>query len=369
MKKYLSTDVNTATDQRISFLFDEFEKICVSFSGGKDSTVLLHKVLCEAVKRDRTVDVLFIDWEAQYQATINHVAEMMQHPNVNPFWICLPITTCNESSVYQQNWTAWHPDEKDRWVRPLPEHAITDPAYFPFYTFGMTFEEFIPAWNKWYAKNDPAAFLIGIRADESLNRFRSVKKSERRKNYKGLQWSTQETAQGFSFYPLYDWHVEDIWAFLGNSSLPYNTIYDRMYLSGMSLHEMRICEPYSKEARSNLDKYHLLEPDTWNKIVSRVEGANFGAKYGNSNLLKIHKPSELTWQEYAQYLLDTLPKDAKKHFSKHIHPEKHENKVEFWKLVCKTLIENDYLCTQLKPSKNRDSIDKRSALKEKYSAL
>jgi predicted phosphoadenosine phosphosulfate sulfurtransferase len=57
-----------AARERIAWTFDEFEKVYVSFSGGKDSTVMLHLVMDEAIRRGRQVGVLIIDMEAQYRA-------------------------------------------------------------------------------------------------------------------------------------------------------------------------------------------------------------------------------------------------------------------------------------------------------------
>ena len=54
-KRKLGIDVLTAAMDRISWTFDTFNKIIVSFSGGKDSTVLTHLVMEEAIKRDRKV--------------------------------------------------------------------------------------------------------------------------------------------------------------------------------------------------------------------------------------------------------------------------------------------------------------------------
>ncbi len=69
-KTYLSINVHDAAVERINYLFDRFETICVSFSGGKDSTVLLHLASMVAKERERNIHVMFIDWEAQYEATI-----------------------------------------------------------------------------------------------------------------------------------------------------------------------------------------------------------------------------------------------------------------------------------------------------------
>lgn len=398
MKTYLDQDVLTAAEARLRLVFDRFERVCVSFSGGKDSTVLLDLAAREAARRGRQIDVLFIDWEAQYQATIAHVeAALAAHACLRPWWVCLPISTCNESSFHDPMWTAWDPEACDRWVRPLPEHPciISDHAYFPFYAFGMTFEEFVPAWNAWYAAEGEAAFLVGLRADESLNRFRTLRqrKNAKRYRYADLTWSTRVAERGYSFYPLYDWGVEDVWKYIGTTGIGYNRIYDRMYLLGMRPHEMRICEPYSREARKHLAKFHYLEPETWDRVVQRAGGINFGALYGGTALLAhrhIAKPEQLTWKQYAQLLLDTLPAPVQAHYRRRIDvfigwfqknlgwndlQEESDLDLEMrnlggsWRMVCRTLLRNDYFCTHLSFSVNKDEYGKYQSIKEKYADL
>ena len=73
MIRSLDMNVYEAAKKRIEWTFDNFEKICVSFSGGKDSTCMTHLVMEEAIKRKRKVALLFIDWEIQYKMTIDHV--------------------------------------------------------------------------------------------------------------------------------------------------------------------------------------------------------------------------------------------------------------------------------------------------------
>mgnify|MGYP000464602105 CR=1 FL=1 len=50
-KRYLPYDVLTAARQRVEWTFDNFKRIYLSFSAGKDSTVMLHMVMAEAIKR------------------------------------------------------------------------------------------------------------------------------------------------------------------------------------------------------------------------------------------------------------------------------------------------------------------------------
>ena len=58
-KKQLSVNVLTAARERIAWTFDTFDRIYVSFSGGKDSSVMLNLVMDEAIKQGCKVGVLF----------------------------------------------------------------------------------------------------------------------------------------------------------------------------------------------------------------------------------------------------------------------------------------------------------------------
>ena len=77
-KTYLGYDVLTGAQKRIAWLFDKFDRLYLSFSGGKDSSVMFHLCAEEARKRHRKFGLLFIDWECQYQLTIQHINEMVR---------------------------------------------------------------------------------------------------------------------------------------------------------------------------------------------------------------------------------------------------------------------------------------------------
>ena len=62
----LDTNVSEEAEDRISFVFDNFERIYLSFSAGKDSTVMLHLVMAEARKRGVKIGLLIVDLEGQY---------------------------------------------------------------------------------------------------------------------------------------------------------------------------------------------------------------------------------------------------------------------------------------------------------------
>lgn len=371
-KRGLGKNVLQATRERIAWLFDTFPKIYLSFSGGKDSTLLLHLVVEEAKRRDRKIGLLFIDWEAQFKLTIAHV-EYCLHlyaDHLDVYWVALPLLTTNACSMFEPEWICWQPEKRDLWVREAPERAITDERYFPFYHHAMTFEEFVPAFGHWYAEGMLCASLVGIRASESLNRQRTIWQRADRRTFDDKPWTTWMDRGVFNCYPLYDWSVEDVWTYHARTGKPYNTLYDRMHQAGLTLSQMRICEPYGDEQRRGLWLYHVIEPETWGKVVHRVAGANTGARYGNERNIMLGngnlvKPDNLTWQQYANALLDSMPPTTADHYRDKIAVwlrwyqvngipvlDERENDTGSkdcgsWRRVVKMLLKNDYWCKTL----------------------
>ena len=374
-KKPLGIDVLTAARQRIARVFDDFPRIYVSFSGGKDSGVMLHLVMAEAIKRKRKVGLLFVDLEAQYRLTIEYVGEMFRlyADYIDPYWVTLPINLRNAVSQFEPQWLCWEPGRQEDWVRPPGDIAITDPAFFSFFKIGMEFEEFTPAFGQWYAQGKLCACFVGIRADESLNRYRSIVR--RKSTFEGLRWTTWVGDYLYNAYPLYDWKTEDIWTYNGKTKAPYNPLYDRMHQAGLSIHQARICQPYGDDQRKGLWLFQVIEPNTWARVVARVNGANQGALYARErgNVLginKISKPSSITWQEFARRLLTAMPPPAAEQYRNKIavflrwyqqrgYPNgipddgPLDKSAPSWMRVCTVLLRNDYWCKGLSFSQHK----------------
>ena len=58
-----------------------------------------------------------------------------------------------------------------------------------------------------------------------------------------------------------------------------------MYKNGVSIHEQRLCQPYGDDQRKGLDQFKALEYETWEKVLNRVHGVNFGNIYCRTSLL------------------------------------------------------------------------------------
>jgi predicted phosphoadenosine phosphosulfate sulfurtransferase len=223
-KRYLDTNVLTEARQRISYIFDNFEKQYISFSGGKDSTVMMHLVLEEAVKRNKIVGVLVIDLEAQYKYTIDHIREVieMYKNNIDLHWFCGELLLRNAVSDFQPKWAAWDVDAENIWVREKPSEAA-DLSQYDFYVPKMEFEELMVLFGKWYSGGKLTAGFIGIRADESLHRYRAIVSDKKGLTFGEKKYTTKLTNSLYNVYPIYDWRTEDIWVFHAkNKHLPHN---------------------------------------------------------------------------------------------------------------------------------------------------
>lgn len=362
-KIYSDINVYVAAKKRIQLIMKHFSRICVAFSGGKDSSVLLHLVL-EVAKEEKfgLIDAVFIDLEGQYQATIDHVNTMFSHPDIRPWWICLPLNLRNASSLSEPYWCAWEPGRESEWVRPMPTHwsVINDKSFFPFYRYRMEFEEFIPAFNEWISTDENTAILVGIRSDESLNRYLAIKRKAQVKKsaWKApdskfpIQWSSKDyrVSNAVTFFPIYDWQFKDLWRYIAEHNHPYNQIYDYMYQLGIPFSQMRICQPYGDDQRKGLDLFHKLEPKTWFRVVQRVEGANYAARYCRQQFLgyrgSMGLPSNFnTWKDYSLFLLESMPLAVRIIYQRRINRfiqwwEAHNYPLEIWPDVGIPALEN-----------------------------
>jgi predicted phosphoadenosine phosphosulfate sulfurtransferase len=373
-KKTLKCSVLDASRNRIAKAFDMFERLYVSFSGGKDSSVMLHLVMDEAKKRNRKVGVLIIDLEAQYSDTIRHLEEMVDEykDHIELHWFCGELLLRNAVSNYQPRWVCWDETKKDQWIREKPSLA-SDLSQYDFYVPKMEFEELMVIFGEWYSQGKTTGAFVGIRADESLHRYRAIVSRKDGLMMRDQKWTTKVSKCLYNVYPIYDWRTEDIWVYHGKfPDRKHNRVYDQMTKAGVPLSNQRLCQPYGDDQRRGLWLYHILEPQTWYKLVSRVNGANSGSLYINetgnmTGYNKITKPDGHTWKSFCNLLLSTMPKKTRDHyvarFKKFIAGWKqrgyetipdeapHELEVKCWapswRRMCKVLLRNDYWCKGL----------------------
>ena len=418
-------NVFEAATQRIEWALTEFDYCYVSFSGGKDSGVMLELTAEIARRLGKRWGIYHMDYEAQYQLTTEYVRETLDRyrNEADIYHVCVPfmVTTC--TSMFQSYWRPWEPVKQDIWVRPMPEGAMTA-EQFPFWNADQWDYDFQDCFGQWLSeRKGRTACLVGIRTQESLNRWRTIHaERENRKNY---QWRDYTTDMGgcVAVYPIYDWTVEDVWTANARNRWPYNRLYDMMYLAGVPLSKMRVASPFLSEGQDALRLYQVIEPDTWGKLVGRVNGVNFAGLYGGTTMMgwkSITKPAHFTWKEYMYFLLDTLPEETRQGYL-----TKLETSIKFWrekggclsdetieelrkaganievlsdtnykttkkpvrmdylddiditqfkeiptyKRMCICIIKNDHLCKYMGFSLTKDEMNRRKAIQEKYKDL
>lgn len=417
-------NVYQAARQRVAWCLQHFQYTYVSFSGGKDSGVLLEMAIDEARKAGKRIGIYHMDYEAQYNMTTEYVRRTLDkyREEADIYHICVPfkVTTC--TSMYQSYWRPWEPAKKDIWVRPMPEGAMTADM-FPFWNADQWDYGFQRAFGEWLSrKYASVCCLVGIRTEESLNRWRTIfAERKNRKNYQGRSWTTDGLC--VNAYPIYDWTVEDVWTANARNNWDYNRLYDMMYLAGVPLHKMRVASPFLSEGQETLRLYQVIEPDTWGRLVGRVNGVNFAGLYGGTTMMgwkSITKPEHFTWKQYMYFLLDTLPEQTRqgylrkletsiefwrekggclseqtiqelRHAGVDIDVQKHTNyntnkkpvrmeylddidiaafrEIPTYKRMCICIIKNDHLCKYMGFSLTKDEMRRRKEIKQKYSNL
>lgn len=310
-KLYLQKNVLQAAQERISWIFSNYKKVKVSVSGGKDSTVLAELFWREAQERGRELHIFFLDQEAEYASTIEIVRGIMNRPGVVPEWWQSPFRLTSSVSYEMPFLNCW--GEGEEWMRekediafkervPIKQHDLVEDAFYHMVEYAESLCD------------EDTAIVIGLRSEESLNRYGAV---TRNPAIADIRWSSKSVGKAVKFYPLYDWTFEDIWTFLGTEKVPYNRVYDWMYVKGFNIPELRVSNLVSEKAFKSLATLQEFEPDTFEKLVKRLKGVHTAALYSREQMVFSNKklpPAFKKWREYRDFLLSTLPHEVRSPF-------------------------------------------------------
>lgn len=431
MIKYLDQNVYEASNDRIDYIFNNFKKIYVSFSGGKDSGVMLNLVIDKIRNNypNKKVGIMILDNEANYTLSLEFMHRMIQNnlDILDVYWCCLPITLPCTVSSYDIDWQCWGESDKDRWIRAMPNYSYIvniNNHKFPFYRENMGYQEFWDEFGEWYSEGEDCACLIGIRTHESLNRWRAIM-NENKQTHGNNIWTKKNTEHTYNCYPIYDWKTEDIWIANAKFNWDYNKLYDIFWKAGLSIHKMRVASPFMSESKSSLNLYRVIDPYVWQTLCARVNGANFVATYGKQisyNSFKL--PKNHTWKSFVKFLLNTLPDKSSVNFKQRFiqsikywgrvgrglpqriindlitnkiefkingftsHGKKdkqrviiqslpdhldmlscHNSDVASWKRFAITILKNDHTCKYLGLAPTKEQIERMKYIKRKYSKI
>lgn len=307
MKIFLNENVFDKAIERLNFLFDEFDQIIVSFSGGKDSTLTMEMALKVAEERNRLpLKVMFLDQEAEYGMVIDYMRRVMADPRVEPLWLQVPIKLFNATSMDNPWLNCWHPDEE--WMRPQEDISVKE-NIFGTDRFHDIFEKIALH----YFGEEKGCYLGGVRAEESPTRLAGLTSG---KTYKHITYGKKlnEKLGHYTFYPFYDWNLSDVWKSISNNKWDYCKIYDELYRYGLSPHKMRVSNLHHETAVHSLFFLHEVENHTWNALVKRLGGINQAKHMEKTEMFAVQKLPYMfnSWKEYRDYLtikLITIPKN------------------------------------------------------------
>ncbi|MBQ6811796.1 MAG: DUF3440 domain-containing protein [Agathobacter sp.] len=335
-KEYTGQNVYEALQERLKYIFEEFDNIFVSFSGGKDSGLLLNMTLDFQKKYypNKRIGVFHQDFEAQYTVTTEYVERTFERikDEVEPYWVCLPMATRTALSSYQMYWYPWDDTKEEAWVRPMPKHPyVINLKNNPMttYRYRMHQEDLAKQFGRWYRKaheNKKTVCLLGVRATESLQRYSAF--FNKKYGYNDECWISPQFKDVWAASPMYDWTNSDVWHANYLFGYDYNHLYDLYHKAGLTVDQMRVASPFNDYAKDSLNLYRVIDPEIWAKLIGRVQGANFACIYGKTKALgyrKLKLPEGHTWESYTKFLLDTLPIRLRNNYIK-----KFKTSIDFW---------------------------------------
>jgi predicted phosphoadenosine phosphosulfate sulfurtransferase len=288
----------------------------------------------------------------------------------------------------------------------------------------MNYDHFWDGFAEWYSQGKSCANMIGIRTDESLNRYRAIL-NDKKIMLDGKAWTKKNTEHTYNVYPIFDWKTDDIWTSNAIFEWNYNKLYDVFYMAGIPIGSMRVASPFMSEAKSSLNLYRVIDPTIWAKLCARVHGANFIATYGKQLGYKsIKLPDGHTWKSFVKFLLDTLPEAPAANFKqrfiqsimfwgrvgrglkKEIIDDLNKNGIKYrlngttphggnsldrvvikvppdhldmlkcnngevtsWKRFAITILKNDHTCKYLGLAPNKDQAKRQRQIQKKYSKV
>jgi len=317
MRVFLRRNVKEAALDRIRWCYDNFGKVVVSWSGGKDSTVLMEITLMVAREYGRLpLEVLFLDQETEWNGVIELARRTKAREEIDFHWFQIPFRLYNAS---HREWlNCWGVGED--WMREKESDTIHEN------TFGTdSFLELFDAIRRKHFGGGDVLCFCGMRAAESMARFFSTANGAFHTccvfgaegipligDLTEFKRSADERRLNWDLFPIYDWRDADIWKFIYEHDIDYCSLYDRFYLAGVPKKQMRVSSLVHAEAISHDASVRAaeFEPETWAALTKRLSGFGDVRHCGREIYYAMELPQAFrSWREYRDYLLEHLMQD------------------------------------------------------------
>lgn len=316
-KKDLDFDVLVGAKARVDHIIKDYDEIWIAFSGGKDSLVILE--MFDAAYKEKGIDkplnVFFRDEEFISDDIVEFVEMKMNSGRFNFRYYVLQ----QYSQIYVLGETKsviqW--DKKRDHIRPIPDHAIIDES--DTVHDETTFEKFV--FNKSTGK---VAIVTGVRADESLTRFRSIVNNKHNGDLCYIAKSTLPNVRICK--PIYDWTENDIFKYLYDEKIDYCDTYNIQMFAGKPL---RVASAIHPEAARQFHKLRGMYPTMYQQLVNMFPQLILQERYHSDyDMYYVIKDYEPTWNGMYRYILNNYESPIEK-----------SKIIEFVK-TCKTIREN-----------------------------
>lgn len=314
----MGSSVFDAAKQRIRDELLAGNRVVVSSSGGKDSTICTELTVIVARELGMLpIDVIMRDEEIMAPGTFEYMERVGQRTKeINLRWIIAGQPIINAYNRFNPYWWVFDPLEKDKWVRQPPAWAE------------WVEEQNIEAMTirKRYPTPDDKRLIsvIGLRAQESLVRMNRIAST-------GGALTKHPTHYGtYNLAPIYDWTTDDVWRAIREFKWDYNHAYDALYRIGVPKEKMRIAPPSMKQGMNLLKYLQRLWPFWYEKVETRLPGMRAAAYYGARALRPYLKKGE-TWDQCydrlmqesanagAQWLVDRMEITRTQTLKRHTH--------------------------------------------------
>lgn len=296
---YSEQNVYEAAKDRIRKLFSMGDRLGVCFSGGKDSTALLHLTLEVTSELGiQKLPVIFLDQECEYTYTVEYMRYVMSLPEVEPIWVQIPFRLWNANSG---DWfIPWEPGKV--WMREKEDVSFKENVY------GVDrFKDMFDA-IAYHHLGGGYISLGGVRIEESPARRAGLTGKE---TLPGMTYG-KRCSHGVVIYPLYDWSYRDIWYYIFSNRLKYNKVYNYIF-SNEPLRSARVSSLIHENSNQNIPYLQEIDPKAYNAMYMRIPNI------GTTNHLLLDVFEEVRnypncfkdWPEYLQYLIDNIVAESK----------------------------------------------------------
>jgi len=302
---YQDYNVVTAGRERVRHIDDLFDHMVVQFSGGKDSlaTLLLVKEMYEERGYGK-VPVVFRHEEVINPSVLEFMETFRHYDWLDLHWMCISQKNSKFVLGRKETYTEWDTSGEREWVTQPPEWAIMG-SELGIEDANVLDQNSLDDYIADYLfSSGKVAFVTGVRASESLVRFRSVTQKLNENYISSIEHNARSRVKLCK--PIYDWSQDDVFKFMIESGEQYCPLYDAQELAGMGL---RVSTALHVVASKKLDKLAVVEPEFFQTIVNvfpeMQDQERYWGQFDQDAIIRPYKGKG--WNGVMRYIKENVP--------------------------------------------------------------